>query len=105
MIQFSNIRPLMRVVATLTLFVLFLSANAIAQGIYTSISDGTTVNANLYDSKADVYLNGGPQNQNGKGLPDGTYYFQVTDPSGNILLSTDPASCRQLQVVDRKSVV
>ncbi len=100
MIQFSNIRPLMRVVATLTLFVLFLSANAIAQGIYTSISDGTTVNANLYDSKADVYLNGGPQNQNGKGLPDGTYYFQVTDPSGNILLSTDPASCRQLQVVN-----
>ena len=100
MIQFSTIRPLMRVVATLTLSVIFLTASAIAQGIYTSTGDGTTVNANLYDSKNDVYLNGGPQNSNGKGLPDGTYYFQVTDPSGGTLLSTDSASCRQLQVVN-----
>ena len=29
------------------------------------------------------------------GLDDGTYVFQVTDPSGKTLLSTDAAKCRQ----------
>jgi hypothetical protein len=67
--------------------------------IYTSLGNGQTVNGNVYDLKSDVYLNGGPQNQNGPGLPNGTYYFQVTDPSGATLLSTDPAVCRQLQVI------
>lgn len=52
---------------------------------------------NNYSSKEAVYLAGGPQNQN-HALPDGIYYFQVTDPSGNTLLSTDPAICRQLIV-------
>jgi hypothetical protein len=45
-----------------------------------------------------VYLSGGPQNTKASGLPDGTYYFQVTDPSGGTLLSTDIALCRQLTV-------
>src|SRR5574337_583148 len=66
--------------------------------IFTSTGDGNTVNGNLYDSKPDVYLNGGPQNANSQGLPDGTYYFQVTDPSGAVLLSTDSADCRQVMV-------
>ena len=35
-----------------------------------------------------VYINGGPQNEDTQGLPDGTYYFQVTNPSGAVLLST-----------------
>lgn len=68
--------------------------------IFTSMGDGATVNQNKYASKADVYLNGGPQNQNANGLPNGTYYFQVTDPSGATLLSTDNAVCRQLLVVN-----
>lgn len=71
---------------------------AFSGAIYTSLGDGTVVNQNLYDSKDDVYLNGGPQGQSPKGLPDGTYYFQVTNPSGAVLLSTDNAECRQLQV-------
>ncbi|MEQ1607305.1 MAG: carboxypeptidase-like regulatory domain-containing protein [Pyrinomonadaceae bacterium] len=66
--------------------------------IYTSAGDGSVVNQNIYSNKSDVYLNGGPQNQNGPGLPDGTYYFQVTTPSGD-LLSTDNAVCRQIKVV------
>ena len=66
--------------------------------IYTSKGDGTTVNANIYDLCADVYMNGGPQGMNPHGLPDGDYYFQVTDPSGATLLSTDNAICRQLTV-------
>ena len=74
------------------------SAQAPSGAIFTTIADGTEVNTNLYDAKTDVYLNGGPQNKNAAGVPDGTYYFQVTDPSGKVLLSTDNASCRQLVV-------
>lgn len=66
--------------------------------IQTSTANGTIVNQNIYDNKQDVYLNGGPQNANASGLPDGTYYFQVTDPSGATLLSSDAAMCRQLTV-------
>src|SRR6185503_13295567 len=72
---------------------------AFSGAIYTSLGDGTVVNQNLYASKPLVYLNGGPQNDNGPGLPSGIYYFQVTDPSGANLLSQDNAVCRQLQVI------
>ena len=68
--------------------------------IYTTLQDGTTVNTNVYSSKADVYLNGGPQNDNGKGLDDGDHYFQVTEPSGATLLSTDGIECRRVKVVN-----
>src|SRR5438034_6038999 len=67
--------------------------------IFTTLGDGTKVNQNLFPSKDSVYLNGGPQNENSNGLPNGTYYFQVTDPNGSTLLSTDNISCRQLQVI------
>src|SRR5205823_12044891 len=73
---------------------LFRSA-ALAQNtghIFTTFQDGTTVNANIYPSKDSVFLNGGPQNHSAKGLPDGIYYFQVTDPNGSVLLSTDNVS-------------
>lgn len=74
------------------------SAFAFSGAIYTTDKTGTVVNQNLYPTSTDVYLNGGPQNKNAAGVPDGTYYFQVTDPSGKVLLSTDNASCRQLVV-------
>ena len=81
---------------------LFIYVNTASAGlsgaIYTTIKDGTVVNKNIYGSTEDVYLSGGPQNLNASGLPDGTYYFQVTDPSGKTLLSTDDARCRQLTV-------
>lgn len=77
------------------------SAASFNGAIWTSLADGTTVNANIYDSKSDVYLNGGPQNcGQGQGLPDGDYYFQVTDPSGATLLSQDSISARQVEVID-----
>jgi hypothetical protein len=66
--------------------------------IWTTLNNGSTVNGNVYDAKADVYLNGGPQNTRSNGLPAGTYYFQVTNPSGSLLLSTDDISCRQVTV-------
>ncbi|PYT01910.1 MAG: hypothetical protein DMF63_03490 [Acidobacteria bacterium] len=74
------------------------SAAGFNGSIFTTTFDGQTVNANIYSSKDAVYLSGGPQNENASGLPDGTYYFQVTDPSGATLLSTDAAECRQLVV-------
>lgn len=66
--------------------------------IWTSNATGQTVNQNIYASADAVYLNGGPQNCNGTGLPDGDYYFQVTIPSGNTTLSTDPVANRRVTV-------
>src|ERR1043166_502833 len=75
--------------------------------IFTTTSTGTAVNANIYNLKDDVYLNGGPQNNADPGLPTGTYYFQVTDPSGSTLLSSDPVVNRQVTVglINGKGVI
>jgi hypothetical protein len=94
-------------VIALTAFAFFaVSASAQVSGaIYTTTSTGTTVNGNIYVAKSDVYLSGGPQNKNGPGLgPDGIYYFQVTDPSGAVLLSTDDITCRQVVVTGGRVV-
>jgi hypothetical protein len=69
--------------------------------IFTTNSTGTLVNGNQYDSPCSVYLNGGPGPHapaTAAGLPDGDYYFQVTDPSGQQLLSTDPVANRHFTV-------
>jgi hypothetical protein len=76
-------------------------ADASSGAIFTTVSDGSEVNFNIYPSKDAVYLDGGPgpgAPQTAAGLDDGTYVFQVTDPSGKTLLSTDPMSCRQFIV-------
>lgn len=73
--------------------------SAITGAIYTSRANGETVNGNVYDNCCDVYLNGGPQNCKGSsGLANGHYYFQVTNPSGSVLLSNDPISAREVIV-------
>lgn len=73
----------------------------VAGAIYTTLANGTEVNFNIYASKSDVYLNGGPgkgAGSNAPGLvPDGVYVFMVTSPDGE-LLSTDNAVCRLVQV-------
>jgi hypothetical protein len=69
--------------------------------IFTTTASGAVVNENTYTSKAAVYLDGGPGPNapaSAAGLPDGWYYFQVTDPSGKVLLSTDPIEARQFRV-------
>ncbi len=79
------------------------AATHVSGAIFTTLEDGSRVNANIYDSKLDVYLDGGPgpnAPQSAAGLPDGNYYFQVTDPSGKTLLSTDPVLCREFRVAD-----
>jgi hypothetical protein len=75
------------------------TGTAFAGAIYTTDRTGTVVNASTnFGGPSDVYLSGGPQNTTSAGPADGTYYFQVTDPSGKKLLSTDAARCRQLSV-------
>src|SRR5215216_1093207 len=77
------------------------SAHAPSGAIFTTVADGTEVNLNQYPSKEAVYLDGGPgpgAPQTAAGLDDGRYVFQVTDPPGKRLLSTDPANCRQFDV-------
>jgi len=77
------------------------AAPPLSGAIFTTLEDGTRVNANIYQDKRDVYLDGGPgpnAPQHSAGLPDGNYYFQVTDPPGKVLLSTDPVKCREFRV-------
>jgi len=72
-----------------------------AGAIFTTVADGSEVNYNIYQAKEDVYLDGGPgpgAPQHAAGLDDGIYVFQVTDPSGKTLLSTDPVECRQFTI-------
>jgi hypothetical protein len=76
-------------------------AQQVSGAIFTTDANSTFVNANVYDFKEDVYLNGGPRPNapcTAAGLPDGDYYFQVTDPSGSMLLSIDDISYRQVYV-------
>src|SRR5438552_15968366 len=89
-------------IAVIVLLAVNLPAQANVSGaIFTTDMNGAEVNANTYLSKDLVYLDGGPgphAPQGAAGLPDGTYVFQVTDPSGKTLLSTDPARCREFTV-------
>ena len=71
--------------------------------IFTTLSDGSAVNANQYSLSCSVYLDGGPGPHapaKAAGLPDGDYYFQVTNPSGSLLFSTDPVSNRRVHVAN-----
>lgn len=80
------------------------SAFGLSGKIFTTTFDGGSVPQNRYPSKDAVYLSGGPVHDGAAGLPDGSYYFQVTGPSGNDLLSTDLAVCRQLTVFNGRIV-
>lgn len=76
-------------------------AGPLPGAIFTTLSDGSRVNANIYQAKEDVYLDGGPgpnAPSSAAGLPQGWYYFQVTDPSGKSLLSTDAVKYRKFHV-------
>ncbi len=79
-------------------------ADPLKGAIFTTVPDGTVVNANVqYIDKREVYLDGGPPPnapQTAAGLPDGLYIFQITNPSGWVQLSEDPAQCRVARVAD-----
>jgi hypothetical protein len=74
------------------------SAVALSGAVYTSNSDGSIINANIYATKDDVYLTGGPC-QGGSHLADGDYYFEVSSPNG-VLLSSDSIGDRFFTVAN-----
>lgn len=60
---------------------------------------GNPADGNSFARKDAVYLSGGPTGACGTtGLADGDYYFQITDPSGALLLSRDPIGERAVRV-------
>ncbi len=75
-----------------------LGASQVTGAVWTSDPKGERVNGNLYTNPRKVYLAGGPHKEGAAGLPDGIYYFQVTDPAGKTLLSTDGLSDRRFEV-------
>ncbi|MDZ4343907.1 MAG: hypothetical protein U1E51_15920 [Candidatus Binatia bacterium] len=83
-------------------------AAPVTGAIFTTDQNSNFVNANIYEtasspdgSRTAPYLNGGPRPNapcSSAGLPAGYYYFQVTDPSGKVLLSSDPIKNRRVNV-------
>lgn len=78
------------------------TALAASPATFTTDVDGVKVNANHYQSKCDVYLDGGPS---GAQLAAGTYVFFVLAPSGqanpnnpSTLLSSDSNAARTFTV-------
>jgi hypothetical protein len=81
-------------IITAALLALLLIGSSIASAapgaIFTTDSNCTGTNVNIFGNKADVYLDGGPHHPGSAGLPDGGYYVQVTEPNGTVLgVSTD----------------
>lgn len=78
-----------------------IGAQGISGAVFTTNAGGTFVNGNVYDDSTQPYINGGPRPNSdcsAAGLPNGDYYFQVTDPSGGELLSTDAIEQRRFTV-------
>lgn len=87
--------------------VLGLGAAIAAQGnsghVFVTTSTGVAPAEGLFQSAQAPYLNAGPRgnakcSSSSGGLDDGDYYFQVTDPSGRVLLSSDPIQDRMFRV-------
>jgi hypothetical protein len=96
-------RPVMLLIVVVGLLVSTTAAFAkVPSGaVFTTFWDGSRVNANNFDYATDVYLDGGPGANapaDAAALPAGDYVFQVTDPSGKTLLSTDAPECRTFHV-------
>ncbi|MDA0770953.1 MAG: hypothetical protein O2821_12135 [Chloroflexi bacterium] len=97
-VLFASIFALVLVVANSAV-----QAASLSGAIFTTTPDGSFVNQNVkYNDKKEVYLDGGPPINapaSAAGLPDDIYVFQITDPSGKILLSQDPARCRMIEAM------
>ena len=86
------------------------AGESVSGAVYTSTETRDIVNANQYDTKPEVYFNGGPSDpDNPKDAallhPPEPYsgvswywIYQVTSPNGAALLSEDPWYCRVVEV-------
>lgn len=61
---------------------------AMTGAIFTTDVACAGTNVNVFASKADVYVDGGPAHTGAAGLPPGDYYVQVTAPDGTLLGSS-----------------
>jgi len=85
--------------ATMLMLASLPAAAQLTGAVWTTLADGSAADHNVYAAKEDVYLNGGPNLLTGAGwIPSGDYYFQVTDPPGHTLLSTDLIGSRRFNV-------
>lgn len=85
-----------------TIALLFCSFSTLAQvsGSIATVDSGSTARQ-VFAHREDVFLAAGSLSSPCRAvdyLPDGKYYFQVTDPSGRVLLSTDPVAERGVTV-------
>jgi hypothetical protein len=86
-----------------------LRAEPLPGAVFTTTIGCPGVDQNIYGSKGDVYINGGPAHPGAAGLPDGSYCVQVTSPDGTVLGVSAPgavtvsggefASCYQLSAI------
>jgi hypothetical protein len=72
---------------------------AIAGSVSVTLDDGQPAAAVIFEDKCDAYLVARGQDSPPH-LPDGDYFFQVTDVSGEALLSSDEVGLRQFRVAD-----
>ncbi|UCH86505.1 MAG: hypothetical protein JSU97_08265 [Dehalococcoidia bacterium] len=72
---------------------------AVVGSISVALQDGQPAAAVIFEDKCDAYLVVG-QEEGSPRLTDGDYFFQVTDVSGETLLSSDEVRFRQLRVAD-----
>jgi hypothetical protein len=75
-------------IAVLMLTAGIASAAPMSGAIFTTESTCNGTNLNIFTSKGDVYLDGGPAHPGAAGLPDGNYYVKVTEPDGTLLGSS-----------------
>jgi hypothetical protein len=72
---------------------------AIAGSVTVTLDDGRPAAAVIFEDKCDAYLVARGEDSPPR-LPDGDYFFQVTDVSGEALLSSDEVGLRQFRVTD-----
>jgi hypothetical protein len=62
-----------------------LAAAPLPGAVFTTDGACNGTDLNIYGSKSDVFMNGGPAHPNAAGLPAGTYFMRVTEPNGTLL--------------------
>jgi hypothetical protein len=87
------LKPVAHSAIALTLAILYAPSHAqtgpVTGAVFTTGPNCQTVNGNIYNDKASVYLDGGPARAGSAGLLSLTnYYVQVTDPNGNTVLGS-----------------
>ena len=82
------------------------TAAPVTGAIFTTDVTCNGTNVNIFTTRDDVYLDGGPAHPGAAGLPDGNYYVQVTEPSGTLLgTSVGSADPTPAHVVDGSFVI